>query len=107
MIAKILPMTKIIPGQVSRKSHSSTVCNHSPFNQLKPRNIKTVSVDTYIESGDCEKEECMARRELYADIQAKNAAAKRELILLQDRVLQVSHRHHHHINIDGRTQICL
>eukprot|EP01035_Chromulina_nebulosa_P019845 gene19845-25794_t len=75
MVAKILPMTKIIPGEV------------------KPRLIRKKKIDIPIDdSAVCLREDCTARREYYAEIQSANAGLRKELRDLEVKVSNSKNR---------------
>ena len=67
MVAKILPLTRIIPGEI------------------KPRTIKKVSKKV-VEDKPCERPDCMARKERYIELNSENEQLRQQLKALEGRV---------------------
>jgi hypothetical protein len=67
MVAKILPLTRIVPGEV------------------KPRTIKKVPKKV-AEDKPCERPDCMARKERYLELNSENEHLRQQLKALEGRV---------------------
>jgi hypothetical protein len=70
IVAKILPMTKIIPVET------------------KARQYRLLDVDVMDDVALCMKEECIARRNIYNELNEANRNLRNELSLLRDKLMQ-------------------